>query len=556
MKVVMTIAAFALAALVAWVGVALGSPAGHLDPSFDGDGRRILPFALTPTDVLVQPDGKIVLTDSDTFTVVRLDSDGSLDPGFGGDGVASADFGAGAAIESAALQPDGKIVVAGQTASGEIAVARFNGSGGLDASFDPGGPDGDGKRVYSGLQPFTAGATLVQPDGRIVIAGSSSSGITASRLTPSGAPDGTAFEHAGDVNSDSVRTAALAPDGKIVVAGHSAKFGSADIDLAVARFNADGTLDESLAGTGRTDLGPADRNDTAVSVLVQPDGKIVLATDSGTGEKQMVVTRLDVNGAPDTAFAGDGTALPDFVGQTVAAGSGLQPDGKILIAGTTVPGAEFAVARLDASGELDPSFGLEGKTTIPFDGVAAAFTAALQPDGRFVVAGLAAVENGTLIRTALARVLADPPPASGGPTDGGSDGGAGSGGGPGKSPSVPRCVGERATIVGTAASDTLRGTPRGDVIVALGGDDRISARGGNDLVCGGRGDDRLAGGAGADRLNGGRGKDTLSGGGGRDRLAGGAGRDQCTGGAARDQVTACERRRVIPRNRPNRKGGK
>jgi Domain of unknown function (DUF5122) beta-propeller len=77
---------------------------------------------------------------------------GDLDPSFDGDGVVSADFGAGAGIESAALQPDGKIVVAGHTASNAIAVARFSDSGSLDATFDPGGPDGDGQRVYTGLQ--------------------------------------------------------------------------------------------------------------------------------------------------------------------------------------------------------------------------------------------------------------------------------------------------------------------------------------------------------------------------------------------------------------------
>jgi uncharacterized delta-60 repeat protein len=406
------------------VGVAHAATAGDLDPSFDGDGKRILPFSVIPTDVLVGPDGKIVVTDSASFTVLRLNPDGSPDRGFGGDGVVAADFGGGA-IEVAAVQPDGKIVVAGHTASNEIAVARFTDSGSLDATFGPGGPDGDGQRVYGDLQPYSVGAILMQPDGRLVIAGSTARGITASRLTASGAPDGTAFEYGGYLNSDAVTAAALAPDGKIVVAADSATPGSANYHIVLARFNPNGSLDKSLAGTGRTELGPANRSDFARAMLVQPDGKIVLADESGTAQKQMLVRRLNLNGAPDTTFGKDGTAAPDFAGQTYAASVALQSDGKILAAGTTYPGLEFAVARLDASGKLDPGFGLDGKVTIPFDGPAQALAAALQPDGRFVIAGIAAVENGTRLRTVLARVLGDQPPGGGGP--GGGDSGAGPG---------------------------------------------------------------------------------------------------------------------------------
>jgi uncharacterized delta-60 repeat protein len=457
-----------LAAGMAFSGGSALAAAGDLDPSFDGDGKLVLPFAAIPGDVLVQPDGKIVVTDTASFTVMRLNPDGSLDRGFGGDGVVSADLGGSAAIDSAALQPDGKIVVAGHTASFAIAVARFSDSGSLDKTFDPGGPDGDGQRVYTGLQPSSPAATLVQPDGRIVIVGDSSTGITAARLTASGAPDGTTFEYAGDDNSDNVHAAALAPDGKIVAAGTSATYGSPDRDSVVARFSADGSVDKSLAGTGLTELGPADRDDIARAVLVQPNGKIVLAEESGTGTDQMVVTRLDADGAPDTTFAGDGTAKPDFVGQSYPAAVALQPDGKILVAGSLQPAYQIAVARFDSSGSLDPSFGLDGKTTIQFDGIAAASAAALQPDGRFVIAGATAVANNTSIRTALARVLTDQPPGGSRP------GGDGPGGGdPGAGPGVDRdapvigpvtltptafAVARRATAVAAARGTTIRYT--------------------------------------------------------------------------------------------------
>jgi uncharacterized delta-60 repeat protein len=451
----MAFAALGLVVLALAPAVAVAATAGDLDPSFDGDGKLTLPFAAQPGDVLVQPDGKIVVTDSASFTVMRLNPDGSLDRGFGGDGVVSADLAGGAGIESAALQPDGKIVVAGQTTSNAIAVARFNDSGSLDKTFDPGGPDGDGKRIYTGLQPSSPAATLVQPDGRIVIVGASGVGITAARLTPSGAPDGTTFEYAGDDNSDFVHAAALAPDGKIVAAGDSAKSGSIDRDSVVARFSADGSVDKSFAGTGKTELGPADRDDIARAVLVQPDGRIVLAEESGTGTKQMVVTRLRTDGAPDTTFAGDGTAKPDFVGQSHPASVALQADGKLLIAGSLQPAYQLAVARFDSSGSLDPSFGLDGKVTIQFDGIAAATAAALQPDGRFVIAGVTAVANNSSIRTALARVLTDQPPGGGRP-GGDGPGGADPGAGPGADRDAP--VIGRVTLTPAAFAVARRGT--------------------------------------------------------------------------------------------------
>jgi uncharacterized delta-60 repeat protein len=520
------IAALTLCALALSVGVAVAATAGDLDPTFDGDGKRVLPLRIDPGDVLAQPDGKTLVTDSRSFRVLRLNSDGSLDNGFGGDGIAAADFGAGAAIGPATLQPDGKIVVAGSTASGAIAVARFNPNGSLDPTYDPGGPDGDGKRVYTNLPGLAyAGGLVVQPDGRIILAGSYSSGITAARLGPTGAYDGTAYEYADDFDdSETVTAAALDSDGSLVLAGYSQTFGSSDLNAAVVRFKDDGTLDKSLGGDGMVKLGPNDRDDSPNDVFVQPDGKILLAGDSGSGEARTSVIRVNPNGTPDDAFGEGGIAAPDFEGNDVAAGAALQPDGKILVAATLDPELKFGVGRLDSSGNLDPSFGSGGRTTIAFDDIALASAAAMQPDGRFVVAGITAVDNRTSVRTAVARVLADQPPGGG---EGPGAGGEGPGAGPSDSPVVPSCAGKQATIVGTAGRDTIRGTPRADVIAALGGNDRVLARGGKDIVCGGRG------------------RDLLSGGAGRDRLAGGPQRDTCIGGAARDRASGCEIRRSL-----------
>jgi uncharacterized delta-60 repeat protein len=224
----------------------------------------------------------------------------------------------------------------------------------------------------------------------------------------------------------------------------------------------------------------------------------------------MVVTRLNAGGTPDATFGSAGRAVADFDGQEAGVGAALQADGKILVAGTTTADWAFAVARLDGAGALDASFGSGGRTAIGFGGVTLAGGAALQPDGRIVVAG--GTEKDDVATISVLRLLGDPPPPATG--------------GPQPSPAVvPRCAGRPATIVGTPRRDRLRGTPRADVIVALGGNDTVLARGGNDLVCGGAGNDRLSGGAGRDRLLGERGRDLLTGGRGRDRLIGGPGRD-------------------------------
>ncbi len=101
---------------------------------------------------------------------------------------------------------------------------------------------------------------------------------------------------------------------------------------------------------------------------------------------------------------------------------------------------------------------------------------------------------------------------------------------------VPRCFGERATIVGTNGDDTLRGTRAADVIVGLGGNDVIKARGGEDLICAGPGGDRVFAGWGADRVNGGSGRDMLWGRAGADRLSGGSGSDLLYGEGGPDKL--------------------
>jgi Ca2+-binding RTX toxin-like protein len=101
---------------------------------------------------------------------------------------------------------------------------------------------------------------------------------------------------------------------------------------------------------------------------------------------------------------------------------------------------------------------------------------------------------------------------------------------PSASAATPKCLGKRATIVGTARADVIKGTARADVIVGLGGGDTIFGLRGNDRICGGKGSDQLIGGGGSDWLAGDAGNDALSGAGGNDLLFGGVGNDAFDGG--------------------------
>jgi uncharacterized delta-60 repeat protein len=124
------------------------------------------------------------------------------------------------------------------------------------------------------------------------------------------------------------------------------------------------------------------------AVLVQPDRKILVAGNAG-GSARMTVTRLRTDGSPDTTFDGDGTATIDFDSLAdVANDVVLQPDGKIVVAGSLAAVAgDFAVARLNANGSPDATFGTAGKATIDFGPAAFGNAVALQPNGRIVVAG-------------------------------------------------------------------------------------------------------------------------------------------------------------------------
>ncbi len=183
---------------------------------------------------------------------------------------------------------------------------------------------------------------------------------------------------------------AIQPDGKIILAGGSL---NANFDFGLVRYNANGTLDGSFGAGGKvmTDLRGAE--DWGAAVLRQPDGKIIVAGHSSNGANTdfALVRYNGADGSLDTSFGSGGkvyTAIGpgDDKGQAAA----LQPDGKIVVAGFAQNGSnnDFAVVRYNPDGSLDTTFGFGGKLTTPIGaGDDNANGVVLQSDGRIVVVG-------------------------------------------------------------------------------------------------------------------------------------------------------------------------
>jgi uncharacterized delta-60 repeat protein len=360
---------------------------GELDTSFSGDGKRTIDFGGidAANAVLVQPNGRIVVAGSggasSSFCVARLRSNGALDTSFSSDGKRVVDFGgADESANGAALQPDGKLVLAGHS-DFRVAVARLNPDGSLDSTFS-----GDGKKLFSWGAISWAMAVLVAPNGRILLGGFSGpegGNVQVARLRANGSLDptfGVGGKAAIDFGGDDFGLAmARQANGRILVAGRSTAAGA-----VVARLVPSGTLDAGFGTQGRVTL-PG--GGSAKAVLVQPDQRIVV-TGSSSGSEMMTVTRLRPDGSLDPTFGGSGTVTIDF-GSLADLGQGavLQPDGKIVVAGYTQADELVAIARLQANGSLDPAFGSGGKATVNFGTATFGNAVARQRNGRIVVAG-------------------------------------------------------------------------------------------------------------------------------------------------------------------------
>jgi uncharacterized delta-60 repeat protein len=393
-----------IVAALACASPAVAAP-WDLDPAFDFDGRVFTDFVGDDDDatgIAIQAgDGKIVVVGNDNsdLEVARYNLDGSLDSSFSGDGKQETRIDGNGVFRGSgvAIQADGKIVVAGtfdsiepSVSHNDFAVARYNTNGTLDTSFS-----GDGKLTTEiGLGDDNGRAVAIQADGKIVVGGDSASDDTGgdfalARYNSNGTLDNsfsgdgkqTTDFGTGSTEGEGVSSVAIHED-KIVVAGSGTR-----VEFALARYNSDGALDDSFSGDGRQTTDFPERGASAAGVAFQADGKIVVAGSAaglGTGAV-FALARYITDGTLDGSFSGDGRQTADFSdsqdgGNAVA----IQPDGKIVVAGH-MQFTHFALARFNGDGTPDTSFSDDGKQTddLSSDG-AEARAVAVQADGRIL----------------------------------------------------------------------------------------------------------------------------------------------------------------------------
>ncbi len=381
-----------------------------LDPSFGGSGKvssHILAFNSWGNDAVLQPDGKIVVVGAGNNDlnfpggfqagVIRFNSDGTLDSTFDGDGRVGTVVESGKVSEATAVarQADGKIVVTGilnseRNAFGTGFIIRYNPNGSLDTSFNG-----------NGIKKFTFGIDApfdiaVQSDGKIVIVEQNAApglggGILIARFNSDGSLDsgfnGTGFVRilTGAFLPSEPTRLAIRPDGKIVSTG----IGSEHV---VVQLNSDGTPDVSFGTNGVVN------GIDGYALTLQADGKILIANrnDFFPQNTRQVIKRLNTDGSLDTSFGTGGSATVSFVNQdgslAYPPNLAVQPDGKILLGGAIrlsppVTGFDFGLARLNASGTLDNSFGQNGRVTTDVQVQDYGRSVLLQPDGKIILAG-------------------------------------------------------------------------------------------------------------------------------------------------------------------------
>ena len=451
-----------LAALILAVGAIpidqVGATAGDLDLTFGTSGKVTSDFRTgVPDQVMglaLQPDGKIIaagITGWQPFfgyttpgmnladvAISRYNSDGSLDASFGNGGRVTTDFfGYRDMALAVKLQPDGKILIGGLAShppfDDDFALARYNSNGSLDSNFGFGGKV---TTDFSGDHDGVNGLLLL-PGGKIVAVGASwRAGLEDDFALACYNSDGSldmSFGAGGKVitdlgkNVDDLAISAVLADGKIVAVGstNSTLFDSGfsgpqvfgEGDFAVARYDLNGSLDVSF-GTGGIAVTDIYGEDIAVAVTAQPDGKIIAAGTKSSLSQDFALVRYNSNGSLDSTFGSGGKVATDFGGHDIAFSLILQPNGKIVAAGIAglteiparnngyqpeIPHAQFSLARYNANGSLDPTFGLDGKLMTDFFGLNGfACASAQQNDGKLVVGGTAYI-NDTDSVFALAR---------------------------------------------------------------------------------------------------------------------------------------------------------
>lgn len=355
---------------------------GTLDRSFGDNGVVFTGFEGYDyaTCIAVQEDGKIVTAGvrEGSFALIRLNANGTPDYSFGTDGQVMIDsllLTEGYLPEVITVQSDGGLLLSlNDSGGGDFVLLRVDADGHFDESFG----HGDGI-VMTGL-PDTdviVNTMTEQSDEKIILAGLSGdfsggadSDFVLARYFADGSLDrsfdGDGFLTTDLGSSEEVNSVVVQMDGKILAAGNrfDAATGSGSTDFALVRYNADGSLDTSFGGGDGIVLTNISGLDVAHEVIVQSDGKIIVAGNTElvgyASGGDIAVVRYNADGSLDTSFGGgDGIEITDLGGDEDVAGVTVQSDGKIVVSGTTYfsGGSDIFMVRYNSDGTIDESYG-------------------------------------------------------------------------------------------------------------------------------------------------------------------------------------------------------
>lgn len=331
--------------------------------------------------VVVQPDGKIIVGGYSSnkglyfdFALVRYNADGTLDQNFGADGKVMTDVGGFSDYGKAlAIQTDGKILLAGSSTNGknsDFALVRYNTDGSLDQNF------GDHGKVITAVGKFNdyGKSIAIESNGKIIVAGGSDNGYNYDfalvrynidgSIDNSFAINGKAITDVKGSN-DNGESIAIDVNGKILVTGYA--FNDKDKDIALLRYNSNGSLDSSFNRSGKVAIDIDGAYDAGNAVRVQSDGKIVVAGYSySTYNYSFVLLRYTANGLPDNSFGLSGIVTTSIGDEgTTAKSLALLSNGKIMVGGYAHNRSDydFVLACYNVDGTMDETFNTDGETT-------------------------------------------------------------------------------------------------------------------------------------------------------------------------------------------------
>jgi uncharacterized delta-60 repeat protein len=340
---------------------------GNLDVSFGNDGKVLTPLGIDMENeynsVQVLDNGKImvaatngIMSSGYDFAIVQYNADGTLDTNFGTNGIVITDFNTkDNEVRSLITLPNHKFIVGGEiyinSSNGytDFAVARYNENGTLDTTFG-----------NNGLSSVNIGTTF-------------------NSLYSS---------------EDWITNVKLLPNGKIIAVGTTSNNYSNEKggNFGMIRLNENGSLDTNFGINGRviTDFG-GDEGPTSLQIL--NDGKIIvngIYYYNDDENEKVVIAKYNENGTLDTTYGSNGKIMTDF--ETVNKGfvwsNEIQNDGKMLVFGwINKLTADYVIFRYNTNGSLDTTFGTNGIQTIDFGENESVFASITQPDGKIILGG-------------------------------------------------------------------------------------------------------------------------------------------------------------------------